>query len=93
MGYFLFHSRFRAKLGGQRETCNTKRSHEALGILARGQSLLPGHLGSAHIVAAMADEGDIEDLLREGGLARDVAFGVGQLEGGPVQRGQHRVCE
>lgn len=51
------------------------------------------HLGIGQVIAAVADEGDIEDFLLKGGSARDVALGVGELEGGPIQCGKHRVCE
>lgn len=101
MGYFLFHIRFRARLGGQRKTCNTRSGGEVrtLGVPTRGESPLPRegplpcrtHLGISQVVVAVADEDGVKDFLLEGGSARDVALGVGELEGGPVQRGEHRV--
>jgi len=103
MGYFLFHVRFRARPGGQRKTCDAESGGEAraLGVPRRGEPPTPGegpwrgrtHLGVGQVVAAVADEGGVGDFLLEGGSARDVALGVGELEGGPVQRGEHQVRE
>ena len=103
MGYFLFHVRFRARLGGQRKTCNTESGGEARvpGVPTRGEPLLPRegpwhrrtHFGVSQVVAAVADKDGVEDFLFEGGSAGDVALGVGELEGGPIQRGEHRVRE
>lgn len=47
------------------------------------------HLGVGQVVAAVADKGDVEDFLLKGGSAWDVALGVRELEGSPVQRGEH----
>lgn len=50
MGYFLFHSRFRARQGGQRKTYNTESGREALGVHARGQP--PAPKGSSAVTLA-----------------------------------------